>query len=577
MTQATATPHKDRLSDEVLDAVTAVCDCRIVRTGEVLYAAGDPADSAYFVLSGRLQAAFPSRVGAPSVVGEVGRGHVTGVMALVAHETYALTLRAVRDSRVAQLSPESFERLGREHPDMLLSVVRFLLYVTRQLAVGMPVISAVETVALIPADGGVPVERVAEGLVAACREHGSVHLAAAGEAIEEPERLEREHDLVVYLGAPGDRDWNMHCLSRADRVILVADGTAPGGPSPALTDQMRQFQTEAPTACDLMLLRGEGEPTGTAAWLEAASFNRWYHVQPDRPADHARVARWLAGRAVGLVLSGGGARGFAHLGVVRALHEAQVPIDAVAGTSMGGIMAAGVGCDWDDAAMVAAATRTFVQSSPLRDLTIPLVSFVSGKRISRLLHETFGDRQIEDLPIPFMCVSCNLSKARADYHTRGPLWQALRATVAIPAVIAPTVRGGDLHVDGGAIDNMPVDAMRRSGVRTVIAVDVSPLDKFASNLPDTDSLGRPSLFRSLLRRHKDEAVKTPGLVSILRRSGSVSTMALQRKAGSEADHTISLQLEGVRMLDWQRLNEIADLGYEATRTQMAQWQSTPTT
>ena len=149
--------------------------------------------------------------------------------------------------------------------------------------------------------------------------------------------------------------------------------------------------------------------------------------------------------------------------------------------------------------MVDAVNRTFVRSKPLRDFTIPLVSFVSGKRISRLLHETLGDRRIEDLPIPFMCVSCNLSKAEAAYHTRGPLWRALRATIAIPAVIAPTVSEGDVHVDGGAIDNMPVRAMRELGVRTVIAVDVSPLDRFASNLPDTDSLLRPPIFADLLR------------------------------------------------------------------------------
>jgi NTE family protein len=217
--------------------------------------------------------------------------------------------------------------------------------------------------------------------------------------------------------------------------------------------------------------------------------------------------------------------------------------------------------------MIEASARTFVRAKPLRDFTLPTTSFVSGKRISRLLRETFGDRQIEDLPIPFACVSCDLSDAQAAYHATGPLWEALRATVAIPAVVAPTVRGGHVHVDGGAIDNMPVGYMRRQGVKRVIAVDVSPLDSFASDLADTDSLARPPIF---LRR-RGRGPRPPSLVSILQRSGQVSTMALQRQAQVEADRTIHLHLEGVRMLNFSRLEEIADLGYRAARHQVAEW------
>ena len=586
----TESPRAHGLTPEVVSAILGVCNCRMVGAGERIYSAGEPAHSVYIVLSGRVQGTRLSRDGSSTIIGEAGRGDSVGMLALLENETYGITVTAVRDSRIAGLSRDSFERLGLQFPQFMLQVTRFILKSAQKVIQGAPVAGPVGTIAMIPVGGDVPTEALADDLAAALIRHGSTLVATRDildqNKVRSPdadtaellqaklEELEMEHDFVIYRGSAADADWNHVCLSRADRVLLVVNmKSSPDSQDVAVT-LLHDFQEKSITRCDLVLLRGRDEPLGTLAWLEAATFDRWYHINPDHPQDLARLARWMAGKAVGLVLSGGGARGFAHLGVVRALREAGIPIDAVGGTSMGGIMAALVGCDWGYPTMVDAARRTFVESKPLRDFTLPVVSFVSGKRISRLLHETLGDRQVEDLPIPFMCVSCNLSRAQAAYHTRGSLWRALRATVAIPGVIAPTVRDGDLHVDGSAIDNMPVAAMRRAGVKTVIAVDVSPLDTFASNLPDTDSLVRPSIFRQMLRRRKPGESKVPSLLSILRRSGSVSTLALQRMAYTDADRSIMIQFDGVRTLDWQRMEEIAQLGYESARKQIANWQDT---
>ncbi len=170
------------------------------------------------------------------------------------------------------------------------------------------------------------------------------------------------------------------------------------------------------------------------------------------PADYDRVVRLLTGRAVGLVLSGGGARGFAHLGVVRALREHGVPIDLVGGTSMGAILAAGVASEWSHEELVRRFKRCFVDTNPLSDYTLPLVSLVSGRKVSTLLRSELGDIDIEDLPLPYFCVSSNLTTGRMSVHQQGTLWRWLRASVAIPGVLPPVFQGGEVFVDGGAMN-----------------------------------------------------------------------------------------------------------------------------
>ena len=218
------------------------------------------------------------------------------------------------------------------------------------------------------------------------------------------------------------------------------------------------------------MLHETGIANGVAArWQASLPGIRHHHVRGS--ADFERVVRLLTGRAVGLVLSGGGARGFAHLGVVRALREHGVPIDLVGGTSMGGILAAGVAKDWDDAELVERFRRCFVDTNPLSDFTLPVVSLVSGRKVGMLLRRELGDLDIEDLPLPFFCVSSNLTTGRIAVHQRGPLWRWLRASVAIPGVLPPVFQGGEVFVDGGSMNNLPVDVMRASGRGAVIGVD----------------------------------------------------------------------------------------------------------
>src|SRR6202035_4079754 len=193
-------------------------------------------------------------------------------------------------------------------------------------------------------------------------------------------------------------------------------------------------------------------------WLEGSPVALHHHVGD--AADLGRLARLITRRGGRLVLSGGGARGFAHLGIIRALREARVPIDFVGGSSIGSIIAAGVAVGWSDDEMRLRYRRSFVDTNPVNDYTFPFVALTRGRKVSRLLQREYGDILIEDLRRPFFCVSANLSTGRALEHRDGRLADALRASVAIPGVLPPVFHGDDVLVDGATINNLPVDVMQ---------------------------------------------------------------------------------------------------------------------
>ena len=201
----------------------------------------------------------------------------------------------------------------------------------------------------------------------------------------------------------------------------------------------------------------------------------YLHLRCDHRADAARLVRMITGTACGLVLGGGAPRGFAHLGVLRALEEAGVPIDVVGGTSVGALIGAFCALGLNDSERVERAVAAFTRSGSLVRPTLPLVAVSPGRRVDRLLAEHLGPGLIKDLPWRFFCVSANLTRAEEVIHDRGPLWPAVRASLSMPGIFPPVYSDGDLLIDGGALDTVPVEIMRgRVGSGYIIAVDLSP-------------------------------------------------------------------------------------------------------
>jgi NTE family protein len=257
------------------------------------------------------------------------------------------------------------------------------------------------------------------------------------------------------------------------------------------------------------------------------------------------------------VLSGGGARGFAHIGVVKALREAGVPIDLVGGTSMGAILGAGVALRWSIDELTQRIRRSFVDSRPLRDYTLPFVSLVSGRKVSTSLYEAFRDLDIEDLPLDFFCVSSNLTTGQTLVHRRGTLWRWLRASVSVPGVLPPVLHNGEVLVDGGAMNNLPVDVMRELGRGPVIGCDVGADRAFAAS---TDEIDVPLPWQ-LLRWIKARRQR-PTIFQILWRAGMVNSAASTIAHRAQSDLILQPPLADVDMLNWDAFDRAIQAGYE---------------
>jgi predicted acylesterase/phospholipase RssA len=315
---------------------------------------------------------------------------------------------------------------------------------------------------------------------------------------------------------------------------------------------------------------GTPPPSDTAGFLADRALDCHYHVGMDRAEDFARLARCLTGAGIGLVLGGGGARGFAHLGVLRALAEAEVPIDWVAGTSVGAIIAALVAQRLAPEAALAQCKEHF---SSLRDPTLPVVALLGGRRIRAKLERVFGAAAIEDLLLPYLCVSTNLSRAAQTVHERGPLVRAIRASIALPGVLPPVSLGDDLHVDGGLVNNLPIDVMaRKPEIGTVLAVDVSAEVEMRS--PPGQALD-VSGWRVLWERLHPRGGELPSIMSLLTRSALVASVywARERHTAEAASLYLRIPMADMRLLAFDRIDEIAARGYAATREAIRGWAS----
>jgi NTE family protein len=466
---------------------------------------------------------------------------------------------ALRDSEVVRIPRQTVEQLMRSSPELMLYVVRLLVDRLRR-SQRPPLPQATKVVAFIPVDDRPLEQNFAErmqmaflslsvriGLIGGTNSHLTAEAIAA---------IEEQHDLVLYIGDRRCSAWSSRCLRQADHVVFVSDADyAPDMDTDKQIGDARRLHRTA----DLMLLNNAEaiEANGATRWLGRFAPDRIFHVRRGGASDFARVARLTTGRAVGLLLSGGGARGFAHIGAIRALETAGIPIDLVAGTSMGAIIGAAAAADLRADEITKRVRRSFVETNPVNDYTLPLISLTRGRKMARLLREQCGVRTIENQWKNFFCVSSNLSTGQIFLHRHGLVWQALRASAAIPGVFPPFIEEGHVLVDGGIMNNFPADIMSSQARGVVVGVDVVAGTPFFAKATDLEE-------KSLLWRLRNRAGVVPGIGSVLVRSATVGSEAQTVLSRSKVDVLIQPRLDGIEMLSFQSIDAAVEFGYRAT-------------
>jgi NTE family protein len=501
--------------------------------GTPLFDAGSACEGVYLLVSGRLGVRIGA--GAPWAA-EIARGELVGEAGWLLKERRGASVVALRDSELILIPNSSLDAATACSTSLALALARLSARRLLRSNRSDRTLKRARVFVIVPNNEEVDVAELATQLVAELARSGSAELVwdvrASLHTLAWFNRIEELNDYVVYAADPTESAWTRQCCRQADVILLAARARSTVRPWPT---SISATAVDRGARIELALLHdGMFEAGAATRWLAELPSSSHHHIV--EAVDLSRVARLLTRRGVGLVLSGGGARGFAHLGVIRALREARIPIDFVGGASIGAIIAAGVAMGWSDEELRSRYRRGFVDGNPVNDYTFPLVALTRGRKVSRLLRREYGDILIEDLRQPFFCVSSNLTTGRAFEHRAGPVWQALRASVSIPGVMPPVVLGDDVLVDGAAINNLPVDVMQRHAPGFVIGSDVGA-------------------------DHSGDAKRRINIFQILMRAGMVNGAATAAAQRMLADVLIKPPLTNIDLLNWRAFDRAIEAGY----------------
>ncbi len=585
-----ALPHVEpEAHSRISDLLDGCCfEDRYLDAGDLLFREGDPSGRFYIVSSGRLRAIRGLGAGHQVVLGEIGRGEPVGEMGVLEETPRLASVIAVRDSRVMEFSSDEINKLPKA---TLVELMRALSARLRRSMETSTRPTLPSSLTVVPINPQVPLAEYCAHLRDSLLEAGKTSLLLSNQTIPEtfrsvaespdrgPDELmqwiearEAEYDMVFLQADSELTGWTRRCLRFGDAIVLL--GKAGTDPS------KREIETavdamEASGACPslyLVLIQEKSPFRGTLEWLRERKVVRHFHVRLQSESDRLRAARLLTGTDVSLALGGGGARSFAHIGILRAFEELEIPIDRIGGTSMGAMVAANYaqGMNWEEVAETV--RQHFVTIGHLANYTLPALSIDTGKHYISMLESMFGDIQIEDLPLSFFCISCNLTRAVPVVHRLGSVAKWIGASVSAPGIAPPLVESGELLVDGGLLNNVPVDILRAEGAGTVVGVDVSPATDL--RMP-RDYFGRPGALEVIASHlplghsHKDhdhaagEGVQHgfPTLADVLLRAMLLSSIHQRSEVKNLADIYINPPISDFKMLDWKRIDDLIEIGY----------------
>lgn len=573
---------------EALDAGPPTLETALVHVdlaaGSTLFAEGDPADSLYVIARGRVRVLR----GDDELVAELGPNQTVGEMGLLTGRTRQASVIAIRDSVLYRLDRADFEQVCLAHPSAMYTM---LVSLATRLDAPPPrghAQSKPTNIVVVPAGRGSPAQAFARRLTEVLASHTSARLVTAdaveqeaGEGAAAAElgtplartvmdhltTLEHRYDHVVFLADDHPTPWSQRCIRQADVVLLV--GAAGADPRRnAVEDWLIERSggtVQATVRLVLVQPHAERTPSGTAPWLDHREVTACHHVHLERDGHFGRLARFMVGEPFGLVLSGGASRALAHIGVLRALDEAGVAIDVVAGTSAGSLIGGQFAMGWNPDML--AERNAAIFGGPRRrilDLTPPFTSLVGSTRFNHALDRVFGDTRFEDLWVRFLCTTTDLTEARTVTHDRGRLRQFVRASCSLPLLMPPVPLRGHLLADGGIMNNTPVDPLLDvTNVGALVVVNVTnpfySADE-AYNYDDSLPLGR--IVRS--RLGLGDRLVAPGIFDVLMRSLEIGSKSLEPSQIAKADLYVRPEVSRFGYTDVASMSAIIDEGYRAT-------------
>jgi NTE family protein len=541
----------------------------------VLVRQGEVADALYVVVTGRFLVTVDGR---RQALAELGPGQPIGEIAFLAGGVRTATVTALRDSLVLRLGRAEFEELSSKSPSIwrTLTVALAKRVATANVSRAPPPDPRPRTVTIIRAGASELPPAFIVGLTRAFRRSNRTILVRpemakavlpesvridSVEATRALNSLEAKCDYVLFIAEPELTPWSEKAIRQADLVLAV--GMHKANEEPNALERLAS-ELLPPDAQRLVLLHDtHGAISGTARWLKPRNIAMHHHVALDNVGDVERLYRFINGSALGLVACGGGAYCAAHVGLYKALLQQGLTFDIMGGTSGGGAMTAAfaMGSNPDD--IDRATHEIFVTNKAMRRYTWPRYSLLDHAHYDRQLAKYYAGTDIEDLWIPYFCISTNLSSYDLHRHRRGDLFSAVRASGSVPVLLPPYyTEDGQMLVDGAILDNVPVRVMHelKSGPNIVVAFEVPKLQRFEVDYKSLPS--RAALLKALVNPFgRSSLPRAPGVGSVLLRSMMANRQDFERELRADDLLLVPPVPQDMGVLDWHRHTELMDRTY----------------
>ncbi len=571
-----------------------------VARGDCVVSEGDDADALFVVVSGR----FAVEIGGnPEPVTEIGQGATIGEIAFFAGGQRTATVRAIRDSVVVRLSRADFDGISSRAPAIWTTITATLA--TRLAAetrkttalranavdtsrTGPRAAPRPRTIAVIRAGGAaIPAAFLDRFIAVATTTAGTLAMTsqtvagytgdgAAGDSVstEALNELETHYSALVFIADETLTPWSEKAIRQADAILSV--GVHPDGPlgSAVPLNALEKFAAtlhRSPAHRLAILHPRRGGVQGTRHWLSGRQPAMHHHVALSDDADVARLWRFLNGNALGFVACGGGAYCAAHIGVYKAFRDTGTSFDYYGGTSGGAAMAAAFAQDLPPEDISARVQRMFIEGRALAHYTLPRYSLLDHTHFDAHLQNEYGNVRIEDMWTPYFAVSADLASAALEVHRTGPVWQAIRASAAIPGLLPPYLSDdGRMLVDGSVIANVPIEVMHvlKSGPNVVVSFDTPGRDHAGYDYAALPARG-DLIWRSLNPFGRDTLPKAPSAGTVLVRSLMANRGRYETHIGPADWLLVPPTPANMGALDWRRHTELAAAACAYTLVEIA--------
>ena len=577
------------VNQETIAEIKKNISWKTLNDNETLFNEGDIGDSCYVIMSGRVQAVKNLGTKNELILGELKRGDIIGDMALITGENRSASIRATKLTRLIHISKDSFEEVMYNNPKALMEVSKQLINrikyrensdkVEKNMIVG--VISLIDEKST-----SIFTNSLSESL----KQFGSIEtLNEINSNIDYKEdninfeilleNMVSENDFVLLHPIDiNDINWCKKIMQFSDHVIILGNPKDLSAISNKESNIFDDYQSLNISKYWLILNQDDTiiTPKNTKTIVNCRNNIKVFHIKNNNINDIKRISRFLTKQTIGLTLGGGGAKGFAHLGVFKAMEELNIPIDVIGGTSAGSIVASQIalGTPLDD---IINRNKKVNSLNMFKEYGLPYISLIKSKKIEEAAKLSAQNRDIEDLWIPFFAPATDLTNSKLFLFESGTLWEAIRSSGALPGIVLPHFKDNNILVDGGLMNNLPVDIMKNKYGGKIICSSCSADQSMKTEIKGIPNQSKLALKKMMnKKKFNEEFGYIPTLTDIIFKTSVVASASQLEQNINMSDLFLELPTSefGITEFNDTSMMKMINLGYEYSKPMLESFKNT---